>query len=111
MSPQHFWIFFFFPKLIHSFFSFFTYPVQGHGLLKTNTFNFHLSFFADYDAVCLYNPQRLVLMNMPVDEDMSVHFTSTLMALIRTALEVKLAGGQEKSQNVHNSSVEIHGSL
>ncbi|XP_061540658.1 voltage-dependent R-type calcium channel subunit alpha-1E [Phycodurus eques] len=39
--------------------------------------------------------KRLVLMNMPVDEDMSVHFTSTLMALIRTALEVKIAGGGE----------------
>uniref|UniRef100_A0A8C7SNZ1 Calcium channel, voltage-dependent, R type, alpha 1E subunit a n=1 Tax=Oncorhynchus mykiss TaxID=8022 RepID=A0A8C7SNZ1_ONCMY len=35
--------------------------------------------------------KRLVLMNMPVDEEMSVHFTSTLMALIRTALEVKIA--------------------
>lgn len=32
-------------------------------------------------------------MNMPVDEDMSVHFTSTLMALIRTALDVKIARG------------------
>jgi voltage-dependent calcium channel R type alpha-1E len=40
------------------------------------------------------HPQRLVLMNMPVDEEMSVHFTSTLMALIRTALEVKIARGQ-----------------
>ncbi|KAM9848256.1 voltage-dependent R-type calcium channel subunit alpha-1E [Aulostomus maculatus] len=39
--------------------------------------------------------KRLVLMNMPVDEDMSVHFTSTLMALIRTALEIKIAGGGE----------------
>ncbi|XP_061680587.1 voltage-dependent R-type calcium channel subunit alpha-1E [Syngnathoides biaculeatus] len=39
--------------------------------------------------------KRLVLMNMPVDDDMSVHFTSTLMALIRTALEVKIAGGGE----------------
>jgi len=37
--------------------------------------------------------QRLVLMNMPVDEDMSVHFTSTLMSLIRTALEIKIARG------------------
>ncbi len=37
--------------------------------------------------------QRLVLMNMPVDEDMSVHFTSTLMALIRTALDIKIAQG------------------
>ncbi|KAG7230766.1 hypothetical protein INR49_019580 [Caranx melampygus] len=38
---------------------------------------------------------RLVLMNMPVDDDMSVHFTSTLMALIRTALEIKIARGEE----------------
>ncbi|XP_034094495.1 voltage-dependent R-type calcium channel subunit alpha-1E-like [Gymnodraco acuticeps] len=38
-------------------------------------------------------------MNMPVDEDMSVHFTSTLMALIRTALEVKIArGGEDRNQ-------------
>ncbi|XP_062419221.1 voltage-dependent R-type calcium channel subunit alpha-1E isoform X1 [Pungitius pungitius] len=39
--------------------------------------------------------KRLVLMNMPVDDDMSVHFTSTLMALIRTALEIKIARGGE----------------
>ncbi|XP_052332755.1 voltage-dependent R-type calcium channel subunit alpha-1E-like isoform X1 [Oncorhynchus keta] len=41
--------------------------------------------------------KRLVLMNMPVDEDMSVHFTSTLMSLIRTALEIKIARGQGMS--------------
>ncbi|KTF94208.1 hypothetical protein cypCar_00034043, partial [Cyprinus carpio] len=35
--------------------------------------------------------KRLVLMNMPVDEDMTVHFTSTLLSLIRTALEIKIA--------------------
>ncbi|KAM9791176.1 voltage-dependent R-type calcium channel subunit alpha-1E isoform 4-T4 [Syngnathus typhle] len=39
--------------------------------------------------------KRLVLMNMPVDEDMSVHFTSTLMSLIRTALDIKIARGGE----------------
>lgn len=34
-------------------------------------------------------------MNMPISsEDMTVHFTSTLMALIRTALEIKLAPGE-----------------
>lgn len=47
--------------------------------------------------------QRLVLMNMPVAEDMTVHFTSTLMALIRTALDIKIAKGEvsgvEKGQN------------
>uniref|UniRef100_A0A8C1SZ74 Calcium channel, voltage-dependent, R type, alpha 1E subunit b n=1 Tax=Cyprinus carpio TaxID=7962 RepID=A0A8C1SZ74_CYPCA len=35
--------------------------------------------------------KRLVLMNMPVDEDMTVQFTSTLMSLIRTALEIKIS--------------------
>ncbi|XP_069013608.1 voltage-dependent R-type calcium channel subunit alpha-1E-like isoform X4 [Embiotoca jacksoni] len=39
--------------------------------------------------------KRLVLMNMPLDEDMAVHFTSTLMSLIRTALEIKIARGGE----------------
>lgn len=54
---------------------------------------FKLVFLAvsDWDPLCCH--QRLVLMNMPVDEDMSVHFTSTLMALIRTALDVKIARG------------------
>ncbi|XP_037835455.1 voltage-dependent N-type calcium channel subunit alpha-1B [Kryptolebias marmoratus] len=37
--------------------------------------------------------KRLVRMNMPIAEDNTVHFTSTLMALIRTALEIKLASG------------------
>uniref|UniRef100_A0A4W3GRW8 Voltage-dependent R-type calcium channel subunit alpha n=1 Tax=Callorhinchus milii TaxID=7868 RepID=A0A4W3GRW8_CALMI len=41
--------------------------------------------------------KRLVLMNMPVAEDKTVHFTSTLMALIRTALEIKIGkGGADK---------------
>uniref|UniRef100_A0A3Q4BWB4 Voltage-dependent calcium channel alpha-1 subunit IQ domain-containing protein n=1 Tax=Mola mola TaxID=94237 RepID=A0A3Q4BWB4_MOLML len=42
--------------------------------------------------------KRLVLMNMPVDDDMSVHFTSTLMALIRTALEIKIARGEDRNE-------------
>uniref|UniRef100_A0A8D1GBA1 Voltage-dependent N-type calcium channel subunit alpha n=1 Tax=Sus scrofa TaxID=9823 RepID=A0A8D1GBA1_PIG len=42
--------------------------------------------------------KRLVRMNMPIsNEDMTVHFTSTLMALIRTALEIKLAPGEQGS--------------
>uniref|UniRef100_A0A671YU90 Voltage-dependent N-type calcium channel subunit alpha n=1 Tax=Sparus aurata TaxID=8175 RepID=A0A671YU90_SPAAU len=39
--------------------------------------------------------KRLVKMNMPIAEDNTVHFTSTLMALIRTALEIKLASDNE----------------
>ncbi|XP_029781728.1 voltage-dependent R-type calcium channel subunit alpha-1E-like isoform X2 [Suricata suricatta] len=36
--------------------------------------------------------QHLVRMNMPIsNEDMTVHYTSTLMALIQSALEIKLA--------------------
>uniref|UniRef100_A0AAY4EPQ5 Voltage-dependent N-type calcium channel subunit alpha n=1 Tax=Denticeps clupeoides TaxID=299321 RepID=A0AAY4EPQ5_9TELE len=39
--------------------------------------------------------KRLVRMNMPIAEDNTVHFTSTLMALIRTALEIKLASAND----------------
>uniref|UniRef100_A0A3P8WC90 Voltage-dependent N-type calcium channel subunit alpha n=1 Tax=Cynoglossus semilaevis TaxID=244447 RepID=A0A3P8WC90_CYNSE len=39
--------------------------------------------------------KRLVKMNMPISEDNTVQFTSTLMALIRTALEIKLASDNE----------------
>lgn len=42
-------------------------------------------------------PQRLVRMNMPIAEDNTVHFTSTLMGLIRTALDIKLASGEGKT--------------
>ncbi|XP_062867334.1 voltage-dependent N-type calcium channel subunit alpha-1B [Trichomycterus rosablanca] len=37
--------------------------------------------------------KRLVRMNMPIADDNTVHFTSTLMGLIRTALDIKLASG------------------
>lgn len=50
--------------------------------------------------LCFHASQRLVKMNMPIAEDNTVHFTSTLMALIRTALEIKLASGERlKPQN------------
>ncbi|XP_041094438.1 voltage-dependent N-type calcium channel subunit alpha-1B-like [Polyodon spathula] len=48
--------------------------------------------------------KRLVKMNMPIAEDNTVHFTSTLMALIRTALEIKLASGVP---NQHQSDTEL----
>lgn len=51
-------------------------------------------------AVSSPPPQRLVLMNMPVAEDMTVHFTSTLMALIRTALDIKIAKGEPGEEAV-----------
>lgn len=39
-------------------------------------------------------------MNMPVAEDMTVHFTSTLMALIRTALDIKIAKGEPGGEKI-----------
>uniref|UniRef100_A0A8C0FTN9 Voltage-dependent N-type calcium channel subunit alpha n=1 Tax=Bubo bubo TaxID=30461 RepID=A0A8C0FTN9_BUBBB len=49
--------------------------------------------------------KRLVRMNMPISpEDLTVHFTSTLMALIRTALEIKLASGGVKQ---HQCDAEL----
>lgn len=54
-------------------------------------------------------------MNMPIsNEDMTVHFTSTLMALIRTALEIKLAPGEQGSlrgrlpSQGHATALESH---
>lgn len=39
--------------------------------------------------------QRLLRMDLPVADDNTVHFNSTLMALIRTALDIKIAKGGE----------------
>ena len=37
--------------------------------------------------------KRLIRMNMPVADDKTVNFTTTLMALIRTALDIKIGTG------------------
>ncbi|XP_051570511.1 voltage-dependent P/Q-type calcium channel subunit alpha-1A [Myxocyprinus asiaticus] len=43
--------------------------------------------------------KRLLRMDLPVADDNTVHFNSTLMALIRTALDIKIAkGGIDKHQ-------------
>uniref|UniRef100_A0A8C1XMC6 Voltage-dependent N-type calcium channel subunit alpha n=1 Tax=Cyprinus carpio TaxID=7962 RepID=A0A8C1XMC6_CYPCA len=43
--------------------------------------------------------KRLLRMDLPVADDNTVHFNSTLMALIRTALDIKIAkGGADKHQ-------------
>lgn len=44
---------------------------------------------------------------MPIAEDNTVHFTSTLMALIRTALEIKLASGECPAGNYNMSKALI----
>ncbi|NXF24838.1 CAC1B protein, partial [Rhodinocichla rosea] len=58
--------------------------------------------------------KRLVRMNMPISpEDLTVHFTSTLMALIRTALEIKLASGERNRvagcQNTKDTDLSLDG--
>ena len=38
----------------------------------------------------IFDEQRLVRMNMPVADDGTVHFTTTLFALIRESLRIKI---------------------
>lgn len=45
---------------------------------------------------------------MPIADDNTVHFTSTLMALIRTALNIKLASGETlKPQNPESQAAGL----
>lgn len=37
--------------------------------------------------------KKLIRMNMPLDKDMKVHFTTTLFALIRENLSIKVRSG------------------
>ncbi|KAJ8254227.1 hypothetical protein COCON_G00208390 [Conger conger] len=51
--------------------------------------------------------ERLLRMDLPVAEDNSVHFNSTLMALIRTALDIKIAKGAEGGVDKHQMDSEL----
>ncbi|KAG5832569.1 hypothetical protein ANANG_G00292520 [Anguilla anguilla] len=51
--------------------------------------------------------KRLLRMDLPVAEDNSVHFNSTLMALIRTALDIKIAKGTEGGVDKHQMDSEL----
>ncbi|XP_064171819.1 voltage-dependent P/Q-type calcium channel subunit alpha-1A-like isoform X9 [Anguilla rostrata] len=51
--------------------------------------------------------KRLLRMDLPVAEDNSVHFNSTLMALIRTALDIKIAKGAEGGVDKHQMDSEL----
>lgn len=39
--------------------------------------------------------KKLIRMNMPIDEDMKVNFTTTLFALIRENLAIKMRAGNK----------------
>ncbi|XP_067088821.1 voltage-dependent P/Q-type calcium channel subunit alpha-1A [Osmerus mordax] len=51
--------------------------------------------------------KRLLRMDLPVADDNSVHFNSTLMALIRTALDIKIAKGAEGGVDKHQMDAEL----
>lgn len=42
--------------------------------------------------------KRLIRMNMPVDENNTVHFTTTLFALIRESLKIKLLSMEDADE-------------
>ncbi|GAA6082037.1 voltage-dependent P/Q-type calcium channel subunit alpha-1A isoform X9 [Tachysurus ichikawai] len=50
---------------------------------------------------------RLLRMDLPVADDNTVHFNSTLMALIRTALDIKIAKGGEGGVDKHQMDAEL----
>lgn len=63
------------------------------------SWRFRLSFLSpswtcpSHPLILTDSPQRLLRMDLPVADDNTVHFNSTLMALIRTALDIKIAKG------------------
>ncbi len=59
--------------------------------------------FLRVDQFLFSNQQRLIRMNMPVAEDKTVHFSTTLMALIRTALDIKI--GKVADRDRHDSEL------
>ena len=50
------------------------------------------------------HPQKLIRMNMPVTEAGTVHFTTTLFALIRESLSIKMGPGRSLYMDRHYAS-------
>ena len=59
-------------------------------MLKWRRYSVVLTLYAGWDVYmfCLFLLQRLIRMNMPLHADNTVHFTATLFALVRTALNI-----------------------
>ncbi|MEQ2268403.1 Voltage-dependent P/Q-type calcium channel subunit alpha-1A [Xenotaenia resolanae] len=69
------------------------------GNLLTGTTHLIEDSYLSHPLILTGSPQRLLRMDLPVADDNTVHFNSTLMALIRTALDIKIAkGGADKHQ-------------
>ncbi|PNJ13365.1 CACNA1A isoform 47, partial [Pongo abelii] len=71
---------------------------KNSGILTRECGNeFAYFYFVSFIFLCSF--LRLLRMDLPVADDNTVHFNSTLMALIRTALDIKIAkGGADKQQ-------------
>lgn len=59
----------------------------------SGTPHFSKDTYLSHPLILTGSPQRLLRMDLPVADDNTVHFNSTLMALIRTALDIKIAKG------------------
>jgi hypothetical protein len=51
--------------------------------------------------------RRLIRMNMPVDDEGNVHFTTTLFALIRESLGIKVRQGKFFLKKIFESKIII----
>nr|XP_006819159.1 PREDICTED: voltage-dependent P/Q-type calcium channel subunit alpha-1A-like [Saccoglossus kowalevskii] len=77
----------------------FDYLTRDASILGAHHLDEYVRVWSDYDPAAKGRiPYRLIRMNMPVAEDKTVHFTTTLSALIRTALNIKITKVAEQDQ-------------
>ena len=55
--------------------------------------------------------KRLIQMNMPVTNEKCVHFSTTLMALIRTSLEIKMISKEDSCYATYRDQKHLDGEL
>ncbi|KAF3688020.1 putative voltage-dependent N-type calcium channel subunit alpha-1B [Channa argus] len=80
-------------------FTWYRHVKTGNLLTGLGTPFFSKDMSLSHPLILTGSPQRLLRMDLPVADDNTVHFNSTLMALIRTALDIKIAkGGADKHQ-------------
>lgn len=60
---------------------------------NSGTAHYRKNEYLSHALILTCSSQRLLRMDLPVADDNTVHFNSTLMALIRTALDIKIAKG------------------
>lgn len=80
-----------------------TPPLPG----GSGTPHFSKDTYLSHPLILTGSPQRLLRMDLPVADDNTVHFNSTLMALIRTALDIKIAKGMALKY-YHPFTLSVH---